>query len=185
MTIQAIFSLCVLFSALCGSPRKKSWRSFTRVLGFRDAAIAPQLVRKETSNSTQAIPTARKPAGKLSFGVQRGPHFLCVAIQGEASFDQAEVISAELLRIPLDGHWLVVLDLAHLTSISSLAVGALVEYRRGLMRRGVEFRLANVQAPVWLALEWAGLGDLFEPMELEEPTCSGPGAGCTASLALV
>jgi anti-anti-sigma factor len=121
--------------------------------------------------TTATIPTRRTPACKLTFRVQRGPHFLCVAIQGEASFDQAEVISAQLLRIPLDGHSLVVLDLAHLTSISSLAMGALVEYHRGLMRRGVEVRLANVQAPVWLALEWAGLGKLFEPMDLQELTC--------------
>jgi hypothetical protein len=34
----------------------------------------------------------------------------------------------------------------------------------------VELRLANVQAQVWLALESAGLGTLFEPMVLEEQT---------------
>src|SRR5215471_15254327 len=114
------------------------------------------------------IPTGRKPACKLTFCVQRCPYFLCVAIQGEASFDQAEVISAQLLRIPRDGYSLVVLDLAELTFLSSLAMGALVEYRRGLCRRGVEVRLANVQAQVWLALESAGLWTLFQPMELEQ-----------------
>ena len=95
---------------------------------------------------------------------------MCVAIKGEASFDQAEVISAQLLRIPLDGYSLVVLDLAELTFLSSLAMGALVEYRRGLGRRGVEVRLANVQAQAWLALESAGLSKLFEPMDLEQQT---------------
>jgi anti-anti-sigma factor len=120
--------------------------------------------------TTQAIPTGRKSACKLTFRVQRGPHFLCVAIQGEASFDQAEVISAQLLRTPLDGYSLVVLDLAGLTCLSCLAMGALVEYRRGVGRRGVEVRLANVQAQVWLALESAGLWPLFEPMDLEQPT---------------
>jgi hypothetical protein len=49
-------------------------------------------------------------------------------------------------------------------------MNALVEYRRGLARRGVEVRLANVQAPIWLALEMAGLWTLFEPFDLEEPT---------------
>jgi anti-anti-sigma factor len=93
-----------------------------------------------------------------------------VAIIGEASFDHAEIISAQLLRIPLDAYTLVVLDLADLTSLSSLAMGALVEYRRGLGRRGIEVRLANVPAQVWLALESAGLGPLFEPMDLEQPT---------------
>ena len=118
--------------------------------------------------STPTVPVVRKPAGKLTFRVQRGPHFLTVAIQGEASFDQAEVIAAQLLRVPLDGSSLVVLDLAELTFLSCLAMGALVASRRGLGRRGVEVRLANVSAQVWLALESAGLGQLFEPMPLEE-----------------
>jgi anti-anti-sigma factor len=90
-----------------------------------------------------------------------------VAIGGEASFDQAEVISAQLFRIPLGAYSLVVLDLAGLTFLSSLAMGALVGFRRGLLRRGVEVRLANVQAQVWLALELAGLGKLLEPIDLE------------------
>jgi hypothetical protein len=42
----------------------------------------------------------------------------------------------------------------------------LVEYRRGLWRRGIEVRVANVQAQVWLALELAGLAQLFEAMNL-------------------
>ena len=116
--------------------------------------------------------TRRKPEAKIEFHVERRPHFVRVAIRGEASFDQAEVISAQLLRAPLDGAGLVVLDLAELTFLSSLAMGALVSYRRGVGRRGVEVRLANVQARVWLALESAGLGPLFEPMDLEQPTQS-------------
>jgi anti-anti-sigma factor len=120
--------------------------------------------------TTATIPTRRKPPCKLTFRVQRGPYFLCVAIQGEASFDQAEVLSAQLLRLPLDGHSLVVLDLAELTCLSSLAMGALVDYRRGVGRRGVEVRLANVPAQAWLALESAGLWQLFELIELEPTT---------------
>ena len=120
--------------------------------------------------TTQTLPSQRKPPCKLAFHVERGPHFLTVTLRGEASFDQAEVITAQLLRIPLDSYSLVVLDLAALTFLSSLAMGALVEYRRGLGRRGVEVRLANVQAKVWLALEAAGLWKLFEPLELEQPT---------------
>ena len=112
--------------------------------------------------------TRRRPEAKIEFHVERRPQLLRVAIRGEASFDQAEVLSAQLLRVPLDGTRLVVLDLAGLTSISSLAMGALVEYRRGLGRRGVEVRLANVQAQVWSALESAGLGKLFERIDLAE-----------------
>src|SRR6516165_4271182 len=114
--------------------------------------------------------TRRKPEGNIDFTVERRPHFLLVAIKGEASFDQAEVISTQLLRIPLEAYSLVVLDLAELTFLSSLAMGALVEYRRGLCRRGVEIRLANVPAQVWLALELAGLRKLFETIDLPDPT---------------
>ena len=117
--------------------------------------------------TVQTLPRRRRPECKLAFHVERGPRWLTVAIRGEASFDQAEVISAQLLRIPLEAYSLVVFDLAALTSLSSLAMGALVAYRRGLSRRGIEVRLANVQAPVSLALESAGLGRLFEPIDLE------------------
>jgi anti-anti-sigma factor len=117
------------------------------------------------------------PECKLAFRVEHRPHFLLVAIQGEASFDQAEFISAQLLRIPLEAYALVVLNLAELTFLSSLAMGALVAFRRGLARRGVEVRLANVPAQVWLALESAGLGKLFEPIDLEELTRPAASAG--------
>ena len=128
--------------------------------------------------SAETIRARRQPECQLAFHVERGPHWLTVVLRGEASFDQAEVISAQLLRIPLDGYSLVVFDLAELTSISALAMGALVVYRRGLQRRGVEIRLANAQAQVWLALEMVGLWKLFEPMDLQEPT--RPAAGAVA-----
>jgi anti-anti-sigma factor len=118
----------------------------------------------------QTLATQRQRECKLAFHVERRPHFLLLAIKGEASYEQAEFISAHLLRMPLDTYFLVVLDLAELTFISSLAMGALIEYRRGLLRRGVEVRLANVQAQVWLALESAGLGKLFGTIDLQEPT---------------
>jgi anti-anti-sigma factor len=121
--------------------------------------------------------TRRKPECQIEFHVECRPHFLLVAIRGEASFDQAEVISAQLLRTPLHGYSLVVLDLAELTFISSLAMGALVGYRRGVGRRGIEVRLANVQAPVWLALESAGLGKLFERIDLEADPAGSKSSG--------
>jgi anti-anti-sigma factor len=127
--------------------------------------------------TSQTIGTRRKPECKLAFHAERRPHFLLVAIRGAASFDQAQFISAQLLRISLEAYSLVVLNLAELTFLSSLAMGALVEYRRGLWRRGVEVRLANVQAQVWLALESAGLGKLFEVIDLEEPTRPAASAG--------
>jgi anti-anti-sigma factor len=127
--------------------------------------------------TVQTMAPRRKPECKLAFHVEPRPHFLRVAIRGEASFEQAEVISAQLLRIPLGPYSLVVLDLAGLTFISSLAMGALVDYRRGLARRGIEVWLANVQPQVWAALESAGLGTLFKAVDLQEPTRPAACAG--------
>jgi len=123
--------------------------------------------------TAQTIPAE----SKLAFHVERGPQRLTVALRGEASFDQAEVLSARLLQIPLDGYSLVVLDLAELTFISSRAIRALFEFGLALRQRGVEVRHANVQAHVWLALEAAGLGKLFEPMDLEPHTRPAANAG--------
>src|SRR5262245_10124322 len=120
--------------------------------------------------SLSTLATRQKPERTIEFHVERRPDFLRVAIRGNASFDQAEVLSAQLLRMPLDGSSLVVLDLAELTFLSSLAMGALIEYRRGAARRGVEVRLANVQPQVWSALESARLDKLFERIDLEEPS---------------
>jgi anti-anti-sigma factor len=118
----------------------------------------------------QTIATRQKPECKLAFQVERRPHVLLVAIGGEASFDQAEVISAWLLQLPLDAYALVVLDLAELTFIGSQAIHALFEFGLGLRQRGVEVRHANVQAHVLLALDAVGFGKLFEPIDLGEST---------------
>jgi anti-anti-sigma factor len=114
--------------------------------------------------TSQTISTQRNHPYRVLFHVEHRPHFSVVAI-----LDQAGVFSAQLLRPPLDAYTFVVLDLAELTFLRSLAMGALVTYRRGLGRRGTEVRLANVHAQVWLALESAGLGQLFKLMDLEQP----------------
>ena len=119
--------------------------------------------------TTQTAPTGRKPAGRLACRLQR-PLFSVRGHPGRSQFRSGRGHLRAAARIPPDGYSLVVLDLAELTFLSSLAMGALVEYRRGLCRRGVEIRLANVPAQVWLALESAGLCKLFEVIHLEEPT---------------
>ena len=118
--------------------------------------------------SLPIIATRRQPECKLAFHVERRPHFLRVAIRGEASFEQAEFLSAQLLGISVDACALVDLDLAELTFISSRAMHALVEYRVRLGRRGIDIRLANVPALVWEALESAGLGELFGRIDLDQ-----------------
>ena len=127
--------------------------------------------------TTQTAPTGRKPAGRLACRLQR-PLFSVRGHPGRSQFRSGRGHLRAAARIPPDGYSLVVLDLAELTFLSSLAMGALVEYRRGLSRRGAEVRLANVQAQVWLALESAGLGRLFEPIDL--PVATRPVASAVA-----
>jgi len=110
----------------------------------------------------------RRPESKLTFEVVHRPDMLIVAIKGEASADQAEELESRLLRAPVAAQPLVVLNLTELTFLSSLAMGALVGYRRTLLRRGVDLRLANLQARVWLALEAAGVAELFPTIDLAE-----------------
>ena len=127
--------------------------------------------------TTQTMARRPKRECKMKFQVERRPHFLVVAIKGDASFDQAELVSAQLLQISFEEYSLVVLDLAELTFISSRAIRALFEFGLALRQRGVEVRHANVQAHVWLALEAAGLGNVFEPMDLEPYTRPAANAG--------
>jgi hypothetical protein len=71
--------------------------------------------------SMQTNVTQRKPEYKLAFRVERRPGFLLIAIRGAASFYKADLISAQLLRIPLDTYSRVVLDLAELTFLTRSA----------------------------------------------------------------
>jgi anti-anti-sigma regulatory factor len=121
----------------------------------------------------QTVATQYAPERKFAFHVERRPHFLVVAMKGDAGIDQADCITAELLRIPLEAYSLVVLNMAELTFLSYPAIGDLLEYSRSLWLRAVEIRLANVPAQAWLVLEAAGLGELFEPIDLDAPTRPG------------
>src|SRR5262245_41875137 len=85
-----------------------------RAPGLRARLAIPPLYRRSTS-SARRLPMSvlinarrRKPECNMAFHVERRPQFLIVAIKGDASFEQAELISAELLRIPLDGYSVVV-----------------------------------------------------------------------------
>jgi anti-anti-sigma regulatory factor len=67
----------------------------------------------------------------------------------------------------------VTLDLSGLTSISSLAMGVLVSYRRGVVRAGGRVVLAEgLQPAVREALARAELFDLFENANAAQPTAS-------------
>jgi anti-anti-sigma factor len=106
----------------------------------------------------------------VEVGVFRTANGLVIQVKGEASAHSAGALLSGLLAPAACRPTLVTLDLSELASISSLAMGVLVGFRRGVIRTGGRVRLAEgLQANVREALEQAGLVALFE-------TTAGAGA---------
>jgi anti-anti-sigma regulatory factor len=88
---------------------------------------------------------------------------LVIRVKGEARVDCVGALLAGLLAPSALRPAVVTLDLSELRCISSLAIGALVTYRRGVVRTGGRVRLAGeLQPGVRQALARAELLDLFE-----------------------
>jgi hypothetical protein len=89
---------------------------------------------------------------------------LIIRVKGEARVDCVGVLLAGLLGPTALCPAVVTLDLSELRCLSSLAMGALVTYRRGVVRTGGRVRLAaQLQREVREALAPAELFDLLEP----------------------
>ena len=103
---------------------------------------------------------------QIEVEVSETPEQMVVRIAGEASFRLAGDLEVVLLRLSLRRPPLVTLDLSGLHFVSSLAMGALVAFHRGVVRAGGRVRLAAaLQWPVRECLERAGLLILFGPPE--------------------
>jgi anti-anti-sigma factor len=112
------------------------------------------------------VPEGAATAPWIDVGFREAPGELVIQIAGEAGVAQAGALAAALLRLSARRAPLVTLDLSRLSFLSSLALGALVSYRRGVVRAGGRVRLAAaVQGPVRESLERAELLTLFGPPE--------------------
>jgi anti-anti-sigma factor len=88
---------------------------------------------------------------------------MVIRVAGEARVDCAGVLLADLLIPAACRPPVVTLDLSELRFISSLALGVLVTFRRGVVRAGGRVRLAGgLQPAVHEALARAELFELFE-----------------------
>jgi anti-anti-sigma factor len=88
---------------------------------------------------------------------------LVIRVKGEAKVECAGALQDGLLAPAARRPAVVTLDLSELRSISSLAMGVLVTFRRGVVRTGGRVRLAGeLQPAVHAALARAELFDLFE-----------------------
>jgi anti-anti-sigma factor len=106
-------------------------------------------------------PVSAAPAFELTVSHCEGE--MVIRLKGEARFDCAGALLDGLLAPAARRQAVVTLDLSDLRSISSLAMGVLVSYRRGVVRAGGRVRLAKeLQPAVREALLRAELLDLFE-----------------------
>ena len=103
---------------------------------------------------------------------------LVIRVKGEARVECAGALLDGLLAPAARRPAVVTLDLTELRSISCLAMGVLVAYRRGVVRNGGRVRLAEgLRPPVQEALARAELFDLFQTS-----ADAGPVPNCQAGL---
>jgi anti-anti-sigma factor len=114
----------------------------------------------------QAAPSrrGREPSSGVEVITGQAGGDMVIRVKGEAGARSAGALLDGLLVSAARRPALVTLDLSELRCISSLAMGVLVAYRRGVVRAGGRVRLAeSLQPPVKEALARAEVLDLFEP----------------------
>jgi anti-anti-sigma factor len=125
----------------------------------------PAAMPRAISTSFRAEKRSRSPIG-LKTEVMDTEAGVEVRLQGHADVVEADVLEAVLLRLAARRPACVILDLSKLESISSLAMGILVAYRRGAVRAGARVCLgANLLPGVRETLESARLISLFETVD--------------------
>jgi anti-anti-sigma factor len=88
---------------------------------------------------------------------------LVIRVKGEATVRSAGLLLQGLMALAARRPGVVTLDLSELRFISSLSMGVLVAYRRGVVRSGGQVRLAETLQPaVREALIRAGVLEVFE-----------------------
>jgi anti-anti-sigma factor len=108
---------------------------------------------------------------------------MVIRVRGEARVECAGALLDGLLAPAARYPTVVTLDLSELRSISCLAMGVLVGYRRSVVRRGGRVRLAGeLQPAVRESLVRASLLDLFETRADagQAPSHQGPIRGTKA-----
>jgi anti-anti-sigma factor len=143
------------------------------LLPFRLVEIV-QRVRRPRPPSGQAgtpgpvaplAPAAMRPEPELGLAIEvcETRQGCVVRLRGEAGVVEADTLESALLplirlRLPR-----VTFDLSELVFISSLGMGVLAAFRRAAVRAGARVYLVPRMRPeVHVALEWAGLLNLFE-----------------------
>jgi anti-anti-sigma factor len=99
-----------------------------------------------------------------------------IRVKGEATAESVGALLAGLLAPSACRPAVVTLDLSELRSISCLAMGVLVSYRRSVVRTGGRVRLTGgLQPRVKESLTRAELLHLFDPTEVARPASDRAG----------
>ena len=86
---------------------------------------------------------------------------LVIYLNGDADLAGCQILEAELTRCSAQHPKLAVFDLTKLSFLSSLAMGCLIAFRRGVAERGGKVHVASPQPQVLEALVRARLRDLL------------------------
>jgi anti-anti-sigma factor len=105
--------------------------------------------------------------------IDERPEGIVVRIAGDAGLQSVDVLQAHLNRLAAKRDPLVVFDLSELRFISSLAMGTLMEFSRGMARNGCSVRLAALQPLVFKALQHARLDTVLELRASVESALAG------------
>jgi len=131
----------------------------------RPARPAAQGERGQVAVPPLPVPPApRRSAAPSSVevGAEETSDGLVIRVKGDAGVESSGALLAGLLTASARRPALVTLDLSELRSISTLAMGVLVAYRRGVVRANGRVVLEEpLQPAVYEALERAELLDLF------------------------
>ena len=98
----------------------------------------------------------------VNIDVETFPNHLVAKIVGEASVADVDAMEMQLRKVTASRSPLVVLDLSGLRFISSLGMGVLVAFRKGIVREGHKLKVVGLQPLVADAFVRARLGDVFE-----------------------
>src|SRR5262245_52568323 len=106
----------------------------------RPTAVAPPLPAPRAPRPSAAVPAVEVAVSHTSGG-------LAIRVKGEARVDGVGALLNGLLTPTALRPAVVTLDLSELRCLSSLALGAVVTYRRGVVRTGGRVRLAGALQP--------------------------------------
>jgi anti-anti-sigma factor len=123
----------------------------------------PALRTHQAPRRTPAVPAVKVSVNQIA-------REMVIRFEGEAGVESTGTLLAGLLAPSACRPAVVTLDLSELRSVSCLAMGVLVAYRRGVVRNGGRVRLAaELQPAVREALARAELLGLFEARPADNP----------------